>query len=122
MSTVIVVPETDGFKLDVSHNDTVWINSNLGVPDLAARGTGYLAPCWLTSPRGVRRIYHILSATPGSGTTPTVIRLGHSFVLGQLWDRMGQHRRFEYHPLSAFGMRETSPGMLGPAAPVAAST
>ena len=119
ISTVIVVPETDGFRLDVSHADTVWINIALGVPQLTARQAVYLAPCWLGSRRGVWRVYHILSATPGP--TNTEIQLGNSFVLPVPWDRMGQHRRFEYHPLASLGLEEISPGLLRPLVPTAGS-
>ena len=112
MAAVIVVPETDGFRLDVSHADTVWINSALGVPQLGARQAHYLAPCWVGTRRGVWRVYHILSATVGASNTE--IRLGNSFVLPQPWDAMGQHRRFEYHDLAALGLEEVSPGMLRP--------
>jgi hypothetical protein len=116
MPTVIVVPETDGFRLDVSHDDTVWINIALGVPKLAEHDANYLAPCWLGATRnGVWRVYHIISAI--TGPTNTAIRLGNSFVLPQPWNGMGQHRRFEYHPLSALGLEEFSAGLLRPTTP-----
>jgi hypothetical protein len=112
LATVIVVPETDGYRLDVSHTDTVWINIDLGVPQLAARQTHYLAPCWVGSRRGVWRVYHIIGTT--GLPTCTEIQLGNSFVLPKPWDGMGQHRRFEYHDLAALGLEEVTPGILRP--------
>ena len=55
MATVLVVPETDDFRLDVSHSDVVWINGALGVPHLKERNARYVAPCWKgrSSRRGV---------------------------------------------------------------------
>ena len=109
MPMVLVVPETDYFRLDVSHSDIVWINSALGLPQLAARNARYVAPCWKGARRGVRRVYHILDMCVGDDCTE--IRLGNSFVV-PAWDNMAQDRQFEYHDLATFGLEEISPGLL----------
>ena len=31
------------------------------------------------------------------------------------WDRMGQHRRFEYHPLASLGLKEDLPRFVATA-------
>lgn len=112
MPTVIVVPETSDFEHDVSHNNVVWINKNLGIPHLESRNATYLAPFWLEASRGVNRVYHITDTE--DAPTCTVIRLGNSFVLPRVWDGVGNYRRFEYHDLSALGMIEICPGLLIP--------
>ena len=111
MIQVIVVPQTDEFKEDVSHNDMVYINLNLGEPNLGGRDARYAAPCWLYADKpGVRRVYQILSTfTDGQST---VLRLGNSFLLDEVWNDMGQSRRYEYHPLKNFGYVEVQKGHL----------
>jgi len=112
MSEVIVVPETDDFTYPVSHECIVWINANLGTPNLSGRGVRYLAPYWITEDlRGVNRLYHILDLRKDDKGVTTIV-LGNSFVTPKLWDSMGQTRKFEYHSLNEFGMEEIEPGLL----------
>lgn len=111
MIHVIVVPETNEFKEDVSHEDMVYINLKLGVPKLKDWAARYVAPCWLYGEKpGARRIYHVLSTFVDSQST--VLRLGNSFLLPEVWNGMGQSRRFEYHPLKNFGYVEVQEGHL----------
>lgn len=109
MTNVIVVPETEEYRLDVSHGDLVWINRQLGVPQLEANDTRYLAPFWIGE-EGVNRIYHIVDVRDAGESTE--IGLGNSFVLPSRWTNIGQRRRFEYHPLADFGFLEIRPGLL----------
>jgi hypothetical protein len=110
MPTVMVVPETEGFEFDVSHENLVWVTKKLGKPQLARREVRYLAPLWLKGGVGVTRVYHILSSRDAGEATE--FELGNSFVLKSTWNKSGQRRRFEYHDLSAFGFAEISPGLL----------
>ncbi len=112
MLQVIVVPETEDFTNHVSHENVVWINNNLGKPDLKGRNASYLAPYWLHGTEGVNRIYHIREFKLGSNASTFV--LGNSFALENYWTAMGQHRRFEYHPLKTFGLVEICAGLLTP--------
>lgn len=110
MINVIVVPETEGFKMDVSHENVVWISRNLGVPRLKDRNAKYLAPFWLTEKiNGVNRLYHIEDVYVYDAVTE--IYLGNSFVVS-VWSNMGQHRRYEYHNLDVFGVTELQSGIL----------
>jgi len=110
MPKVIVVPETEEYVLDVSHENSVWVTKSLGTPRLEEHGADYLAPLWLKEPSGVIRIYHILDvANIGHATE---LKLGNSFVLPQPWNATGQRRRFEYHNLEEFGFAEIKPGLL----------
>lgn len=116
MITVIVVPETEEFSLDVSHADVVYINGNLGVPKLKEHNALYVAPFWINQKnQGVERIYHIISHGPHRNGHYEIF-LGNSFLLNRQlpWNDMGNHRRFEYHRLSSFGMVELMPGYLIP--------
>lgn len=106
MPKVIVVPETEEFKLHVSHENVVWITTNLGIPQLDEHDARYLAPFWLSEPRGVSRLYHIQRNKIKTDDQSTDIPLGNSFVLETPWTDMGQVRRFEYHDLASFGLRE----------------
>ncbi len=113
MPNVIVVPETDDFKLHVSHENIVWITRRLGVPLLEEHNAHYLAPFWLGEPRGVSRIYHIPNLKKVIvDDESTDIPLGNSFVLEKPWTGVGQYRRFEYHSLRDFGFEEDGPGIL----------
>ncbi|GIM54572.1 hypothetical protein [Capnocytophaga cynodegmi] len=111
---VIVVPQSDEYTFDVSHNGTVWINGNLGTPRLDERNVKYLAPYWLNPDnRGVYRIYHILEHYKLNNENNTYeIILGNSFVLDNKWDNVGNSRRFEYHKLKDFGFVEIKDGLL----------
>ena len=112
MPQVIVVPETDEYKLHVSHENVVWINSRLGIPNLNGRNVHYLAPYWITAGfRGVNRVYHIANVRQSEDGT-TIINLGNSFVIDEPWNNMGQPVRFEYHSLSKFGLEEIEEGLL----------
>jgi len=112
MKQVIVVPETDKFTHPVSHESVVWINSNLGSPNLTGRDVQYLAPYWITEKfRGVDRVYHISNVSKNEDGT-TTIQLGNSFVIDKPWDKMGQTRKFEYHSLTEFGLEEIEKGLL----------
>lgn len=116
MPQVIVVPETSDFIQPVSHESVVWINASLGTPRLDDRNARYLAPYWITENfRGVNRVYHITGVTKSDDGT-TIINLGNSFVLADLWDQIGNPRKFEYHPLSSFGLSEIENGLLRPVA------
>ena len=111
MLNVIVVPETADFTHSVSHGDEIFINLNLGVPNLDGQNARYAAPCWIHGdPPGVRRLYHITGVYDDGSST--VLQLGNSFLLTEVWDHMGQSRRFEYHPLKNFGFVEVQPGFL----------
>lgn len=105
MINVIVVPETDKYKFDVSHDNVVYINPELGEPDLKRRNAKYLAPYWL-SEQCVNRVFHIIKMADND------ITLGNSFVLDENWDKMEQHRRFEYHSLESFNLVEAKEGIL----------
>jgi len=54
MINVIVVPEVDSFKIDVSYRKVVWINKNIGTPRLKERNARYLVP-YLVNKRYQRR-------------------------------------------------------------------
>ena len=110
MTNVIVVPETEEYQLDVSHRYVVWINRNLGVPQLEDNEARYLAPFWIWENEGVNRVYHIVDVRDAGESTE--IELGNSFVLPSRWTNIGQKRRFEYHPLAHFGFLEIRPGLL----------
>ena len=108
---VIVVPETEKFIGPVSHEGLVWINLDLGVPNLKGQNAKYLAPYWISGKmKGANRIYQIVSVDDDGEST--IIKLGNSFLLNEPWNNIGQHRRFEYHPLSSFGMKELKDGLL----------
>jgi hypothetical protein len=108
---VIVVPETSDYQLEVSHDNSVYINSEkLGNPKLEAWDARYLAPYWLKE-GGANRVYHITNVTKNEDGL-TTITLGNSFVLDKVWIGMCSPRRFEYHPLDAFGFAEIEPGLL----------
>ncbi len=114
MTQVLVVPETENFKLDVTYNEVVYININLGVPQLIQRNAKYLGIYWLTDDfEGVNRIYQILDS-PSIFDKCTEIRLGNSYILANTWHNMSQHRRFEYHNLEEFGLKEVANGILLP--------
>lgn len=111
MLTVLVVPQTEEFRTDILQEDLIYINNNLGIPNLDGRVARYAAPCWLYGDRpGVHRLYHITGSSQDGQST--VLTLGNSFVLPEGWSNMGQPRRFEYHPLSEFGFVEVQPGFL----------
>lgn len=110
MINVIVVPETEQFKMDVSHENVVWVTRNLGIPDLEGRNAKYFAPYWITDKfRGVNRVFHIEDFFTYEKVSE--IYLGNSFII-PLWNKMGQYRRFEYHSLDSFGLKEIQPGIL----------
>jgi hypothetical protein len=113
MSNVLIVPETTDFEHHVSHRNLVWVSKQLGVPSLEYRQASYLAPFWLGENEGVNRIYHIQEVRDNPENTEYL--LGNSFVLSRVWTDLGQRRRFEYRPLSVFGLREQDPGILVPA-------
>jgi hypothetical protein len=108
--SVLVVPETEEFTVDVSHNNVVWINKKLGEPNLKGRNAKYLMPYWLKEPEGANRIYHIFEMKEHDNCYG--IYLGNSFVLSETWGSIGQKRRFEYWDLSEFDFVEICPGLL----------
>lgn len=109
MINVIVVPEKEEYIEHVSHRNIVWINKDLGTPNLEGRNAKYLVPFWCTNEnRGAKRIYHILDIKDNE------ITLGNSFVINKDWDNMGQYRKFEYHPLESFDFIEVKDGFLIP--------
>lgn len=110
MINVMVVPEIEDYRIDVSHRSLVWINQQLGVPQLKSRDARYLAPFWIGKNEGVNRVYHILDVRHVGESTE--IELGNSFILPYRWTNIGQKRRFEYHLLADFGFLEVTPGLL----------
>jgi hypothetical protein len=116
MITVIVVPETAEFSMDVSHGDVLYINQNIGVPQLKNHNALYAAPFWLNQQnQGVERVYHIIRHGRHKDGHYEIF-LGNSFLLNRElpWNNMGNHRKFEYHALADFGMMELMPGYLIP--------
>ena len=57
-------------------------------------------------------MYHIRKVRDNPENTE--YQLGNSFALNHVWTDLGQRRRFEYRPLSVFGLREQEPGILVP--------
>ena len=110
MKRIIVVPETSDYELDVSHEGIVYINAKLGTPHFDKWDARYLAPYWIKE-GGANRVYHITDVAQDANGM-TTITLGNSFVLDKVWSGMGNARRFEYHPLEAFGFTEIEPGLL----------
>ena len=116
MINVIVVPETEEYNLETTFHEVMYINKNLGIPNLTENNALYIAPYWLEKGfRGVNRVYHIIETYLNS-KNDFEIRLGNSFILPEekRWDNMGSPRKFEYHNLSVFGLRELSTGILVP--------
>ena len=110
-TNVIVVPEKEAFAKATSHDNEIYINKNLGTPNLVGRNTKYVAPFWLDEDeKGARRVYHILGTY--DTVDCTVLILGNSFVLKEVWSNMGNHRKFEYHPLVSFDLVEIKEGLL----------
>lgn len=107
--SVLVVPEVEDFKMDVSHGSVVWINKKLGKPDLKGRNAKYLLPYWIGKNEGGNRIFHIEEMTEDECYS---IRLGNSFVLPEVWKGIGQKRRYEYCDLKNFNFTEICPGLL----------
>ena len=117
MISVIVVPETGEYSLDVSHGDSIYINAKLGIPKLKDHNALYVAPFWLEQKnQGVERIYHIIKHYQHPSGKFYEIVMGNSFLLKtkKPWNDMGNHRKFEYHNLADFGMMELMPGYLIP--------
>ncbi len=111
MSNVIVVPEKSEFWEDLFQGEVIYINENLGEPQLESRGVRYIAPYLLDADR-VFRVYHISEIRYVKPSYE--IYLGNSFLVQNEWRNMGQTRRFEYHRLSDFGFVEQRPGFLLP--------
>jgi len=109
---VIVVPEKERFIQSVSYDSKVWINLDLGEPDLEGRNARYLAPYWLKDDRGATRVYHILETSTSENSTD--IELGNAFVLPEPLREQEQRRRFHYVALSQLGMVEICDGLLMP--------
>jgi hypothetical protein len=59
MISVIIVPETEDFEFNVSHENVIWINENLGKPQLGSRNTNYCIPFWIKEGYA-NRIFHII--------------------------------------------------------------
>ena len=111
MISVIVVPETDEFKNDLFHGETIYINEALGEPKLKERNAKYLAPYLLTE-QCVLRIYEILDM---KHVPPSYeIYLGNSFLVQGKWNKINQPRKFEYHKLEEFNFIELKDGFLFP--------
>lgn len=110
---VIVVPEVNEFTEELFHLNSVWINKNLGKPDLQGRNAKYLVPYWLKNPEGANRIFHIVGDIIEHDECYE-IKLGNSFLLANQWGQMSQKRRFEYWDLSEFDFVEICPGLLTP--------
>jgi hypothetical protein len=66
MPNVIVVPETEVYVKDVLVRGIVFINPDLGTPQLDARDARYLAPFWILDGfTGVNRVFQIIGPCPG---------------------------------------------------------
>jgi len=111
MISVIIVPETKDFEFNVSHENIIWINKNLGCPKLENRNTNYCIPFWIKEGYA-NRIFHIIDFQFDSNDR--YIKLGNSFLLPKKWTNIGQNRRFEYHNLKEFELTEIIPGILMP--------
>ena len=111
MISVIVVPETEDFEFNVSHENVIWINENLGNPQLVKRNTNYCIPFWIKEGYA-NRIFHIIDFK--FNKKERYIKLGNSFLLPTIWKKIGQNRRFEYHNLKDFGLTEITPGIVIP--------
>ncbi len=108
---VIVVPEKNTFIKDTSHYNEIYINKNIGIPKLKARNAKYVAPLWIDeNPQASNRVYHIINTYDTADST--VLVLGNSFVLNEPWNKMGNHRKYEYHLLESFGFIEIKSGIL----------
>ena len=113
MISVIVVPQNrEDLKLDILEGDVIYINKKLGEPQLENHNAKYIAPFFLEKGKVVR-IYHIIGKnfeTPEA--FPYDIYLGNSFLVD--WNKDANHRRFTYHALEEFGLREVEEGFLLP--------
>ncbi len=108
---VIVVPELDEFQKSTTYLEEIYITRKLGIPKLDFHNAKYTAPFWLNKrPKGVSRIYHIKNVYIKNDCT--VLELGNSFKLDKSWNNMGNPRKFEYHKLSDFGLKEITAGLL----------
>ena len=112
MKNVIVVPETDDFIGDLFNKEIIYINEALGEPQLKNNNADYIAPYILAEQR-VLRVYEILEMRHVAPSYE--IYLGNSFLVRGGWNGMGQHRKFEYHPLDKFNFKEIQLGFLIPA-------
>jgi hypothetical protein len=109
MISVIVVPETEEFEFNISHDNEVCINEHLGNPKLKERNTRYVIPFSLKECYA-DRIFHIVDYNFDSDKR--YIKLGNSFMLPKKWTEICQQGRFEYHDLTEFEMTEICPGIL----------
>jgi len=109
-TSVVVVPEKEEFIRPVSREGKVWINLDLGEPNLGAHEARYLAPYWLEDDKGAMRVYHILGTSVSENNTE--IELGNSFILPEPLRGESQRRRFYYVTLSKLGMVEVCEGLL----------
>ena len=108
---VIVVPENPQFIQDATYYHQIYINSELGKPNLEGRNAKYVAPYWLEE-QGVNRVYYIEQMDLSDDKTCWILTLGNSFVLDKKWNEMGSHRKFEYHDLAGFGFVEIKDRLL----------
>ena len=87
MINVIVVPETDAFREDLFHGETIYINEALGEPNLKGRNVRYVAP-YLMKEQRVLRLYQIIDM---KHVKPSYeIYLGNSFLLKQPWNNLNR--------------------------------
>lgn len=113
MKHVIVVPEKEAFERSTTYINEIYINKKLGIPNFKKYEAEYIAPFWLNEEKqGVRRVYHIWNHYDHEDCT--IIELGNSFILknNEIWNKVGNKRRFEYHRLSSFGLVEIKEGLL----------
>jgi len=110
---VIVVPENNEFKHDVSHELVIYTNKSIGKPQIVERNAKYLVPYWLDK-QYADRIYEIRPFQVGEEETCYVINLGNSFLLKENWNNRANNRIFEYWSLEEFGMKELTNGILVP--------
>lgn len=108
---VLVVPQDGNYINEITQLDVIYINKNLGLPDLERWNSKYIAPFWNSKERyGVNRIYHI-KGIDTSGLDVYQVYLGNSFVVNKKIE-LGQMRRFEYVKLSNFNLIEIKDGLL----------
>lgn len=110
---VIVVPEKKQFIHDATFSHQIYVNSDLGKPNLEGRNAKYIAPFWLdVKEPGVDRVYYIEQMDLSDDKSCWIVTLGNAFVLPSKWSKMGSHRKFEYHDLAKFGFVEIKDGLL----------
>jgi len=78
---VLIVPETSDYISDVLIGNKIWINKNLGMPQLEHWNAKYVVPYWLDpeESRGANRIFKIQDVKDAEDSYE--ISLGDSYRL-----------------------------------------